>query len=121
MITLTTPPSINTVLGGNALVAFGKMVIGPFTFEPGNGMSVKATVKLTSTTVTTMEPIIGNLTVDIATSVLTITVNPFIQRKITLSGSQVTAVQTIIQNAQNALETGIINLGVVAGTQSTGA
>lgn len=123
MITLTTPPAINSVLGGNAPVAYNKLVIGPFTLDPvtlSNG--VRGTVRLTSTASPTMQPINGTLTIDASTGVLTIEVAQLdFYRKVQLSGAQLTSVQNIITNAQNSLEAGLVSLGVIAGTQSTGA
>lgn len=122
MITLTTPAQINSVLGGTAPVDYNKLVIGPFTLNPTTGnVGVSGSLRLTSTAVPAMDPITGSLTVDIASGVLVMSVPQLdFLRRVVLTGPQVTAVQTIITNAQNALETGIVNLGVVAGTQSSG-
>jgi hypothetical protein len=123
MITLTTPPEINSILGGSAPVAYNKLVIGPFTLNPvtlSNG--VTGIVRLTSTGSPTMQPINGTLSIDASTGVLTIEVGQLdFYRKVQLSGAQLTSVQNIIANAQNSLEAGLVSLGVIAGTQSTGA
>lgn len=123
MITLTTPPEINSVLGGTAPVAYNKLVLGPFTLDPVTLASgVRGTVRLTSTGSPTMQPITGNLFINASTGVLTIEVAQLdFYRQIQLSGAQLTSVQNIITNAQNSLEAGLVSLGVIAGTQSTGA
>ena len=123
MITLTTPPQINSVLGGSAPVGYDKLVLGPFQLDPvalSNG--VRGTVRLTSSANPAMQPINGTLSIDASVGVLTIEVGQLdFYRKVQLSGAQLTAVNTIISNAQTALENGLISLAVIAGTQSTGA
>ena len=52
MITLQTPPSINSVLGGNVPVSYNKLVIAPFTMDPV-GLSITGTLQLSSTSVPT--------------------------------------------------------------------
>lgn len=120
MITLTTPPDVNSVLGGNTPVSYQKLVISPFTFDPVN-FAITANVRLTSTTVPAMTPIVGLLTVNVSSGVLEMQVQQLdFYRRVQLSGGQITAVQTIVTNAQNALEAGIVSLAIVAGTQSAG-
>lgn len=123
MITLTTPPQINSVLGGDAPVGYNKLVIGPFTLDPVTlSTGVRGIVRLTSTASPTMQPITGTLTINASTGLLTIEVGQLdFYRQIQLSGGQLTSVQTIITNAQNALESGLVSLGVIAGVQGTGA
>ena len=123
MITLTTPPQINSILGGNAPINYDKLVIGPFTLDPVIlSQGVRGTVRLTSTANPTMQPILGTLSINASTGLLTIEVGQLdFYRQLQLSGAQLTSVQTIITNAQNALESGLISLGVLSGTQSGGA
>ena len=117
MITLTTPAQVNSVLGGNSPVSYDKLVVGPFTFDP-IGMVVNAKLRLTSTA----SAIGGTLTITTGTAVLEIAVERLdFYRRVVLTGPQNDAVMTIIRNAQNALESGLVSLGVVAGTQSTGS
>lgn len=121
MITLTTPPQINSVLGGNVPVAYNKLVIGPFTFAPSN-QEVNGIVSLSSTTQTEMTAITGTLRISVATARLEIAVPQLdFYRRVALTGPQNTAVQNIVRDAQSALESGLVTLGVIAGTQSTGA
>lgn len=121
MITLTTPASINSVLGGNTPVAYNKLVIGPFTFDP-IAMTVNGQLRLTSTTATEMQAIPGTLSITTATARLEIAVPQLdFFRRVALTGPQNAACQDIIRNAQNALESGLISLGVIAGAQSLGA
>lgn len=120
MITLTTPSQINTVLGGSALVAYDKVVISPFTMDPVN-QTITATVRLTSTSVPTMQAVLGTLRIVVGGSELVIEVPQldFI-RRVALSGAQNTAVINQIEAAQAQLENGLISLGVIAGTRSVG-
>lgn len=123
MITLTTPPQINSVLGGSAPVAYDKLVIGPFTLDPVTPASaVRGTLRLTSTANGQMQPMTGLLTINTTSWFLTVEVPQLdFYRQIQLSGPQITAVNTIIGNAQNSLEQGLIDLAIIAGTQSAGA
>ena len=121
MITLTTPPQINSILGGNAPVDYNKLVLGPFTLDPV-GSTVSGTIRLTSTASPAMQAITGRLQISIAQNILTVEVAQLdFYRQIQLNVGQVNSVNTIISNAQNALEAGMVSLGVIAGTQSTGA
>lgn len=119
-ITLTTAAQINSVLGGSAPVAYGHLVLSPFTMDPVAN-TVSGTLKLTSSTVPEMQAISGRLTINASSGELVIEVAQLdFYRRIQLSAGQITAVITIIRNAQNALESGLITLGVIAGTQSAG-
>lgn len=121
MITLTTPPVVNSVLGGNSPVSYNKFVLSSITYDTVN-MQVSATVRLTSTTAPSMQAVTGNLKINTATAVLTIEVSQLdFYKQVTLTGPQNTSVQSFITNAQNALESGLISVGVVAGTQAQGA
>jgi hypothetical protein len=83
---------------------------------------IHGTLRLTSTTNPEMQAITGSLRINASTGLLTIEVEQLdFYRQVQLSGPQITAVRTIITNAQNAIEAGLVNLGVIAGTQSTGA
>lgn len=121
MITLTTPPSVNTVLGGNAPAVYDKCVIGPFTFDP-SALLVTGAVRLLSTANPEMNAVAGTLTINTQTARLDIAVPQLdFYRRVALSGPQNSAAQQIVRDAQNALEAGLISLGVLSGTQSTGA
>lgn len=121
MITLTTPAQINSVLGGNTPVGYDHLVLAPFTLDP-MGLTIRGTLRLTSTAAPSMQAITGRLDINASTGVLEIEVQQLdFYRRIQLSGPQITSVTTIISNAQNSIETGLINLGVIAGVQSTGA
>lgn len=121
MITLTTPPSINVVLGGNTTVSYNKFVLAPFTMD-GVRQSVVATVIVTSTANPEATPIIGTLTIDIPGGNVFLLRVPDLDitlRKV-LTSPQATAVIAAIETAQAALENGLITLNAVAGTRSAG-
>lgn len=121
MITLTTPPQINSVLGGSVPISYNKLVVGPFNLSPVD-QTITGSLRLTSTASPTMQPIVGTLSINVPASTLKIEVVQLdFYRQITLNSGQNTAVLDIISNAQNAIEAGLINLAVIAGTQSTGA
>lgn len=121
MITLTTPPEINSVLGANAPIPYDKLVVGPFTLDSIT-LTVNGALRLTSTANPEMQPITGTLTITTATARLEIAVSQLdFYRRVVLTGPQNTAVMDIIRNAQNALESGLITLSVIAGVQSVGA
>ena len=119
-ITLTAAASINSVLGGNTPVGYQHLVLSPFTMDPVAN-TVSGTLRLTSDASPEMQAIIGNLNINASSGVLIIEVSQLdFYRRIQLSAGQITAVITIIRNAQNAIEAGLITLGVIAGTQATG-
>ena len=120
MITLTTPHDINSILGGNAPVPYNKLVISPFTMDPV-GQSLAGTLRLTSTTTPSMQPITGTLRVGATAAELIIEVPQLdFYRRLDLTGPQRTAILNQIEAAQAQLENGLVLLGVIAGIRSTG-
>lgn len=121
MITLTSPEQINSVLGGNVPVSYDKLVIKPFTFD-ASLMTVRGTLALSSTAEPEMQEITGRLEIDTASARLEIAVQQLdFYRRVALTGPQNDAVMTIIRDAQNSLEDGLVSLGVIDGTQAPGA
>jgi hypothetical protein len=121
MITLTTPPQVNSVLGGSAPIPYNHLVLSPFSLDPKT-LLITGTISLTSTGNPSMQPITGTLRINNSTGVLTVEVPQLdFYRQVQLSGPQIASVNTIIANAQNAIESGLVSLGVIAGVQSTGA
>ena len=120
-IALTVAPQINTVLGGNTQVSYDTVVLSPVTFDQYQNR-VSAKVRLTASGEPDMDIIQGSLEIFVGQGKLVFTVPQLdIVRKMTLSGAQITAVSGIMSDAADALESGIISVGVVDGTQSTGA
>lgn len=122
MITLTTPPSVNSVLGGSAPIAYDKFVLSSISYDTVN-KQVSCQITITSTAAPDMQAVSGSLTINCVTAKLTISVPQLdFYRQVTLTGPQNTFVtDNVIRASQNTLETGLINLGVLAGTQATGA
>ncbi len=119
-ITLTTAASINTVLGGNTPVDYDHAVLSPIDFDPVAN-EISGTVRLTSTSSPEMDVITGSLEINLGQARLIFKVPQLdMVRKMNLSGAQITAIQTVMSDAQDAMESGLISVGVVAGTQSTG-
>lgn len=120
MITLTTPHEINSVLGGNAPVAYNKLVLGPFTMD-GVTQTIRGTLRLTSTASPSMQPIVGSLSISVPSAEVTVEVAQLdFYRRIVTSSGQNTAILNQIEAAQAQLENGLISLGVIAGTRSAG-
>ena len=124
MITLTTPPKVTAKLGSSApadQVSYEKMTLSPFTLSPVD-QAINGTFRLTSTSRPGMRPIMGALTISVPQSSLSVEVPQLdFYQSITLNSAQNTAVLNIIAAAQNSLEQGLIDLGLLAGVQSTGA
>lgn len=121
MITLTTPAQINSVLGGNTPVSYDHLVISPLTYDIA-ALTILATIKISSSSNPTMQAILGRLTVNASTGFLEVEVQQLdFYRRIQMSAGQITSVQTMINNAQNAVEAGLVSMGVISGVQSTGA
>mgnify|MGYP001617581131 CR=1 FL=1 len=120
MITLTTPHEVNSVLGGNAPIPYNKLVLGPFTMD-GVAQTVRGTLRLTSTSTPTMQPITGSLQISVPSAELIIEVQQLdFYRRIVLTSAQNTAILNQIETAQAQLENGLVTLGVVAGVRTTG-
>ena len=120
MITLTTAAQINSVLGGNTPVGYDHLVLSPTTMDP-IANTVHGTLRLTSTAVPEMQAITGTLNINASSGVLIVEVSQLdFYRRVQMSAGQISAVIAIIRNAQNALESGLVSLGVIAGTQAPG-
>lgn len=121
MITLTTPPTVNSILGGNAPISYNKFVLSNISYDTVN-MQISAQIRLTSTSESSMQPVTGTLRINTQTAVLTIEVQQLdFYRQIVLTGPQNSAVQGFITSTQNSLESGLVSLGVIAGIQAAGA
>lgn len=121
MITLTTPALINSILGGTQTVSYEKLVIGPFTMD-GVTQTINGTLRLTSTSNPSMQPIQGRISISVATAELVLEVQQLdFYRRIVLNGAQNTAVLAIIEAAQKGIEDGLVTLAVIAGTRTVGA
>jgi hypothetical protein len=121
MITLTDPALVKAVLGGTATVGYDKFVLNQITYDTV-AQSITSQIRITSTAQPEMQAINGRLTITCATARLEIQVDSLdFYRRIALTGPQNTSVQNQIRDAQNALESGLITLAVVAGVQTTGA
>lgn len=120
MITLTTPPEINSILGGSAPVAYDKLVLGPFTMD-GVTQSITGTLRLTSSANASMQPIVGILRISVPAAEVIVEVQQldFYRRIITNSG-QNTAILGWIETAQAQIENGLIAVSIIQGTRSAG-
>lgn len=121
MITLTIPESIKTQLGGVGSVSYERFVADTFTFST-SARTVKGRGKLISTSVPSAEPVFGDYEFLLGPGTLKFRMDQkSVARRLELSGAQVTAVQNVMNDVQNALESGFITLQVILGTQSPGA
>ena len=122
MITLTTPAIVNSVLGGSVPVNYDKFALTSLTHDPVN-MRISCFIAMTSTASPDMQAITGSMTVSATGSqgVLEFEVRQLdFYRRVRLTAEQAPAVLTMILNAQTAVETGLIGLGIVVGTQTEG-
>lgn len=120
MITLTTVPQVQSVLGGNTPVGYDKFVVASVTHDM-MGKVITAQLRLTSTTNSQMEALPGTLVIRHASSEVLLTIDhPSFRRRLLLSSPQVTAVQTNLDACQADLENALISLGVVAGVRTAG-
>lgn len=121
MIALTNPALVNSVLGGTDTVGYDKFVLSRIQYDTGD-LSARCTIEITSTAAPTMQPLHGSLLITTANATLEIQVPQLdFYRKITLTGPQNSALQGYIRDTQNSLETGLINIGLIDGTQQTGS
>lgn len=121
MITLTTAPQINSILGGSAPVAYNKLVIGPFSMDPV-GQTITGTLRLTSTSTPTMQPILGTLTISVPSATVKVEVSQLdFYRQITTTSPQNTSILGWIEAAQAQIENGLIAVSIISGTRTSGA
>lgn len=122
MITLTTPITISSQIGGSGTNAYNKLRIVSINADPFS-MSINAQVQLMVSSNASAPIISGNLSI-IATGgspVCTLQVPSLdFYSGDALSGAQVTTVQGWITGLQNNIESGIVSLGMAAGVQTTG-
>lgn len=120
MITLTTPPAIKTVIGGSDTVVYDKFVLSNIRVDPVTN-NVNATLLMSSTSSPQMDVIQGSMNIIWATKKMVLESQRLdFYRSITLGVAQQGALQTIIQDTQNAFESGLISLSFVDGVQSPG-
>lgn len=121
MITLTTPHPITVVIGGSTQVNFDKFVLSSFTFNPIDRV-ISGRIRISSTTETDMSPLQGSFSLETSGErVLEINIPQLdIQRRIILTVGQAATASGWIDDTQDTLENGLVSIGVVAGTQSTG-
>ena len=120
MITLTTAEEIRIVVGSTTTVSYGKMVLDQIHLSPTQ-KTLTSRVLLYSTTEPEMPVVTGRLDVNTATGKMVFGLDQLdIRRTRTLGAAQKAAVQAIIDNAQDDLESGLITLGDISGTQSPG-
>ena len=120
MITLTNPTLINSILGGTATVAFDVLRLSQITHttEPEK---VNAVVEITSTADPGMSALRGTLTIDSVSGALAIEVPQLdFRRQITITEAQKNFMAGLVNDAQDALEAGLITVNVVDGVQASG-
>lgn len=122
MITLTTPISVPNRLGSNSTTAYDKLRIVSINSDAVS-MSINAQVQLL-VSANPSQPIISGSLMIVATGgspVCTIQVPTLnFYAGVALSGAQVTTIQSWITTLENNIESGLISIVLVAGTQATG-
>ena len=119
MITLAIPHAVLATLGSNITVAYDKIVVSPSV--DSEKRRITGRVRLMSSANPTNQPIDGKLVIDTITGLLQIEIERLgFYRAVQLSAAQKAAAIQIATDAQDAIESGLIALGTVDGTQATG-
>ena len=120
MITLTSPPTVNSILGGISPIPYEKLALTNLVFNTANQI-ITGTIKLNSTSNPDMQAISGNLTISIPDAKVTVQVAQLdFYRQMTMTGPQSTFVQGLITGIQNDIEAGFISFGIAQGVQAPG-
>lgn len=121
MITLTAPHLVRSVLGGSTTTPYDKAVFSSISIDVQT-RRIECNVQISSTAIPDMPAVSGRLSINVLSALLELDLNKLgIHRRITLSAGQQAAIQTIINNTQGSLESGVVTLGIIEGTQSVGA
>ena len=122
MITLTNPIQVPNSLGGTTHSSYDKLRVVSITADPFS-LTISAQVQIMVSTDANQPIISGSLTVT-ATGA-----NPIVilqvptlnfYRAVAITGASVTTAQGWITSLQNNVETGLVNIGAIAGTQAAG-
>lgn len=120
MITLTTPPAVVNVLGSAATIAYDKLVATVVNVDVAN-RTITGTLTLTPSANAQQTPVRGTYKIFVAVPSMEVEVAQLdIFRKVTLTGPQQAAAQTVIDDLQTDVENALISLGFAAGTRSSG-
>jgi hypothetical protein len=122
MITLTTPKVVNTVLGGSTTVNYDKVVITNLTYDILL-KRINGQIKLVCTADSSQTPILGTIQIYPNANPQIAQVDfpslPF-TRTVGLNAGQITSVLGWFDTVQAQVESGLVSVGIIAGTQSTG-
>jgi hypothetical protein len=123
MITLTTPPTIATQLGGSSPAAYAKLRIVNIVADPVT-QAITASIQLIDTANSNLPMLTGSLSVVtqgnspmVAISVPALNLSS----DLPLTAAAQTTVQGWITTLQNSIESGLVSLSLISGTQTTGA
>lgn len=121
MITLTTPQTVKTVLGGSATVGYDKVVLTQITYDPVQ-QTIRAGVILSASADASQTPLQGSLLIIAqGTGSVELQIGDILfRRKLNLTAAQQTAVQGWITASQNQVEQGLVSIGLISGNQSNG-
>lgn len=122
MITLTTPIQVPTTLGSAATVGYNKLRIVSINADPFS-LTINAQAQLMVSTIPSQPTIYGTLVIVAtgATPSCTLQIpNLNFNAIVALAGANLTSVQGWITGLQNNIESGLITIAEVAGTQSAG-
>lgn len=122
MITLTTPIQIPSVIGSSAKTGYDKLRIVSILADPFS-LTINAQVQILVSTNTSAPIVDGTLNIVAtgASPLVTIQIpNLDIFSSFALAGANLTTVQGWISTLQNNIESGLISINLVSGTQSPG-
>jgi hypothetical protein len=121
VITLTNPIPVVLALGGNTNALYNITVLAPLTADVVR-QTCAGTVRITSSANPEMQPVLGSLVIDTNAATVQLRIDKFdYDRTITLNASGITYVRNAMATFQQALETGLVNIGMVTGVASAGA
>jgi hypothetical protein len=122
MITLTTPPAIATQLGATSSSSYAKLRIMDILADPVT-QAITASIQLIDTANANLPMLTGSLTIITQgnSPMVSISVPALnLSSDVPLTSGAQTTVQGWITALQNNIEAGLVSLGLIAGTQSTG-
>jgi hypothetical protein len=119
LIILTNPIQVKSSLGGSATVGYDKMVVFNITADPVSNI-INAQVKLVVSTDSTQPPLLGSLVINPGQSICILTIDRVDFFRTFNIASSVSVVSGWVTSLQNNIETGLVSIAAVTGTQSGG-
>jgi hypothetical protein len=121
MIRLTNPISVVLALGGNTSAQYNLTVLAPLTADVV-ARTCSGTVRITSEANPEMQPVLGQLVISTNAGTVQLRIDKFdYDRTLPLDAGQVTYVRNAMATFQQAMESGLVSIGLIAGAAVAGA